>query len=1034
MSSATPRDLPDPARSRAVLIGTSQYEDLSDLPEVERDIEGLRGALLDPRLLGLLPENCMSLLNSPTRWEVETAVSNAVAEAQDLLLIYFGGHGFRHDDGQLYLAVRHTEPGSPYATALPFDAIAQSLNRGGAKNTVVILDCSYAGAAGYPTMTLRRGAILAATTHDSHALVRSTSTDSVFTAFSGELIDLLRNGLPQGPDVLNLRAIGEALVPRLVDKRLPNAELFSTLGADNYPLLRNVALGRMGNKPSAEPTYVPRDHDPSLWHDIATTVPSGGLIVVAGDSASGKTRSARVGVAGAFPDWIVEPADTPELFRSLATKQIEPRTVIWLDDIGRYVAPDISPDRLQSFVDTVQEIYNKVQPEPILFVATVDTQEWANYIAQESISSVMARLQPSKLVTIESAFSEAELARAQKIAESDPRIAEALRNAEGGRVIQELSAATVRASGEKAPTTWEIRTRGYGDRPPATDLLQREAMIGALADLISPSPSPNEQDRSGPTVITLDGAWGIGKTSLVDLVEKQMDKTPRPTLSAKKVGKLRVYEADRALSGRGDPLWTEDMVVRGDPKAEHQPLIVSRFEPWAHQTSEQVWAGLTATLLGAVEQTLLPQRNPATARYWFQRNIQRVDRMRVRRTLRKSVLSPLLAVSAIALVVPLVAQMARSTDTYQLASLVIAGSNISLLIAGAMFLAGIGHSLWRFRRRPAADFLPADLFVGPVPSGTNDETLHDPYHNAKSGFLYLAQHDVFAVLRDVERSRHHMVVFIDDLDRCTPRTTAEVFEAINVFVTRHFPVTRFVLCLDTTTVAAHLDDVYASLKGKALHGDDPTPGWSFLRKLIQLPIPIPPIDPATVPRLLDNLLGEIRLPLPQATPVVAPEPTVQRQQPMPQAVAPALTQDAVSAVAEILEHDRGVRDLMIERLKEQESLSVREAKRVLTIWQYYVRVLVRLGVPSLAEQARHLVILAEIIARWPAAQRALHRRKDGVHGLELLAKAEDDWEWARALKTLDLHGPAHHKCTKGIRELLERYDGPRVAALAVILA
>lgn len=57
-----------------------------------------------------------------------------------------------------------------------------------------------------------------------------------------------------------------------------------------------------------------------------------------------------------------------------------------------------------------------------------------------------------------------------------------------------------------------------------------------------------------------------------------------------------------------------------------------------------------------------------------------------------------------------------------------------------------------------------------------------------------------------------------------------------------------------------------------------------------------------------------------------------------------------------------------------------------------------------------------------------------MHGLELLAKAEDDWEWAQALKTLGLHGPAHHKCTKGIREPLERYDGPQVAVLAFFLA
>jgi hypothetical protein len=276
-------------------------------------------------------------------------------------------------------------------------------------------------------------------------------------------------------------------------------------------------------------------------------------------------------------------------------------------------------------------------------------------------------------------------------------------------------------------------------------------------------------------------------------------------------------------------------------------------------------------------------------------------------------------------------------------------------------------------------------------------------------------------------------VFIDDLDRCTPRTTAEVFEAINLFVTRTFPVTRFVLCLDMTTVAAHLDDIHTSAKSGTLHGDDPSLGWTFLRKLIQLPISIPSIAPADVPAMLDNLLGEAKGEIPALPPTTTDTP---RTAPVAPHSVPAPVGAAVLPTAEVdkrvdvLEHDQGVRQLMTERLQEQRMLSVREAKRMLTIWQYYVRVLIRLGVPGLVDRARHLVILAEIVARWPASQRALHQRRHGAHGLELLAKAQTDWEWALVLRDLGLEPER----TERIRDLLQRYEGAEIAALASLLA
>ena len=587
---------------------------------------------------------------------------------------------------------------------------------------------------------------------------------------------------------------------------------------------------------------------------------------------------------------------------------------------------------------------------------------------------------------------------------------------------------------------WQVGTRGFGDRPATVDLLRREAMVAALSDLIDPGTGPGQNpDDSGPTVVALDGAWGTGKSTLVELIRARLPG--RETSTADTPAAMTVRDADRALSGRGGPLWAR-------PAAAGTGLITVQFEPWAYEKADQVWAGITDALVKATSEAITPTEESAQ-RYWFERNIKRLDRMRLRRSLRRSTLSPWLATAALALIAPLVAQLARSPDKYDLAGVIIAGSNIAILIAVLGVLAGVAHTAVRYLRRPAADFLPADLLVGPVQSGafgsgspTGDESLRDPYHHARSGYLYLAQHDVFDLLGEVEKCGHQVVVFIDDIDRCTPRTTAEVFEAINLFVSRTFPVTRFVLCLDSAAVAAHLDEAYSSLKELTVSGDDPSGGWSFLRKLVQLHVPVPSLHPDVLDNLLDKLLVRT------GTPAVAPSPAPSSESagtPLagpsgpatrtpPPSAAVELQPATVDKVAAMVEDDADIRKRILERWNDQPNLSVRESKRMLTIWQYYVRVLIHLGEPGLVRQAMHLVILAEIVARWPASQRALFRRTGDGPALVLLARAASEHEeWTATIRSLKVHGDAHRSCTKALRDLLTRYDGHAVADLAARL-
>src|SRR5690606_21952971 len=113
---------------------------------------------------------------------------------------------------------------------------------------------------------------------------------------------------------------------------------------------------------------------------------------------------------------------------------------------------------------------------------------------------------------------------------------------------------------------------------------------------------------------------------------------------------------------------------------------------------------------------------------------------------------------------------------------------VALVIALSFLLVGGLHTAWRFLRGPAARFLPGELFHGPGNAAVTEETgtaadgIIHPRRRARAGSLYLHQHDVSELLADLDRAGYELIVFVDDLDRCRAQTTAEVFEAINLFL------------------------------------------------------------------------------------------------------------------------------------------------------------------------------------------------------------------------------------------------------------
>ena len=140
------------ASKHALLIGVSTYgEGLTAIPSARLDVAALAEVLRDPQLGGF-PREQVVVLQDPQRTPMERAVAELFANraADDLLLLYFSGHGFRDDQRQLLLSCSESTKSKqgkpePYSTVKARDVQAY-MRASQSQRQLLILDCCFSGA------------------------------------------------------------------------------------------------------------------------------------------------------------------------------------------------------------------------------------------------------------------------------------------------------------------------------------------------------------------------------------------------------------------------------------------------------------------------------------------------------------------------------------------------------------------------------------------------------------------------------------------------------------------------------------------------------------------------------------------------------------------------------------------------------------------------------------------------------------------------------------------------------------------------
>src|SRR5688572_19672018 len=210
----------------ALIIGNTEYADpgLAQLTAPGRDAEDFARVLQDKEICAF--DDVKVLLNQSS-----SAISEAIDEfvdqkkPDDLLVLYFSGHGVRDELGALYLAVKNTNRFRLRSTAIKSDFIREAMDQSRSKRQVLIMDCCNSGAFAQGTKAATGVSIGTASAFEAgYGRIILTASDSTQFAWEGDKVigdtdnSLFTHFLVQGLDgEADLDGDGRITVDELYD-------------------------------------------------------------------------------------------------------------------------------------------------------------------------------------------------------------------------------------------------------------------------------------------------------------------------------------------------------------------------------------------------------------------------------------------------------------------------------------------------------------------------------------------------------------------------------------------------------------------------------------------------------------------------------------------------------------------------------------------------------------------------------------------------------------------------------------------------
>ncbi|WP_158266615.1 KAP family P-loop NTPase fold protein [Allosphingosinicella deserti] len=405
-----------------------------------------------------------------------------------------------------------------------------------------------------------------------------------------------------------------------------------------------------------------------------------------------------------------------------------------------------------------------------------------------------------------------------------------------------------------------------------------------------------DKDTRAPLSISVQAPWGGGKSTLMHLVREALDPQEvrgkykqMPLAELRKLPKLLLGKVTELLEAREEILVTPD-----EQAARSKRRWTVWFNAWKYETTEQLWAGLVDAIVSQIAQRLSPLERE---KFLLKLQLARIDDGIVRKRIydrivnlwwRKAKVWAVAAGSIMLSLFGLAAAKPELDPALQRAVGLWSGSGfIYMLIVQAIltlgFLISFAASSFKTKKEPASFSLADVIKVPDYDKGVGE--LHHVHADLKR-VLELVPH------KGEDGDSAPLVIFIDDLDRCSPGKVASVVEGVSMLLATDEYRCIFVIGMDPQMVAAALEKAHEDVRQKLPSYERAVPlGWRFMDKFVQLPFTLPPSETGAFTAYVDWLAG-----------VASPAPAIAatRSEAMPQpSVPPAADHTIESVIREI---------------------------------------------------------------------------------------------------------------------------------------
>lgn len=362
-------------------------------------------------------------------------------------------------------------------------------------------------------------------------------------------------------------------------------------------------------------------------------------------------------------------------------------------------------------------------------------------------------------------------------------------------------------NGDAPPSGEDTRAQrsAISDAATVVDHLGYDAYAQSIFELIT------HEGTDLPLSIAVSAAWGSGKTSLMRMIEKKLDEHRKAP---------RAWEA-----------------TERNPFT--RPCHTVWIPVWMYEGGPALWAAITREIY----QQLTDRKHMTfAARYRFKLalglGLKNTDASTILKRLWWPRIAPLLGTAAATIAFAAIWAFYDVIPTAEgVLGVTATGTLASLALGSLGRLKGFLKSPFSVDLKRFTD-LPAD--------------------GQRPGKSIEAQEDVRRLITLATQKDHGLVVFVDDLDRCSPARVVEAVEAINQLFAVEEAQTAFILGLDADMVAASIRVAYRDMVRELRRRGNPASddyGFRFLGKIVQMSFAIPAPSAPNIQAYLSSILG-----------------------------------------------------------------------------------------------------------------------------------------------------------------------------------